>query len=158
MSQLPMSQLPKIGQRVTYQKMGNGAGRNGWTGTVINVYPSERRFEVSWDDAGGEVTSYQASAFTNQLINELPEPDRFDRYDHTGYIYLLDGRVAPGTLYIVAGENGGQPRRVQGTREQAEEVAHRLAANSKSGQAYAVYRAVSRFQRQTPPVQRIDLE
>lgn len=127
------------GTRVKYCKEGS---RNGWTGTVVRA--QERHyssFDVQWDQAPPlkDTTQYSGSA-----LRTVANPD--------GYIVPI-GEAERGDqrVFLVAGENGGQPSRQTGL-ENARARARKRAQESKSGQAYVVFKAAETFQREEPPV------
>ena len=134
-----------IGRRVVYRKDGHSTGRQGWTGTISKI--SAASLEVLWDQLGGDSQAYSLSA----LSCSIPDVKYF--HDQFSYIHLLDESIdqTDRELYLVAGAIGGRPERFFG-KSAALEYAQKRAADSKSGQKYLVFRAVTECQRQEQPV------
>lgn len=139
-------EIPKIGTRVVYEKP-NTSSRNGWRGTMVRAKGSTSKIAVRWDNLD-ELTYYLPDAF--HAIAGFADA-------HHGYIYACEHDTERGELFIVAGEDGGQPIRVFGT-EGARECAKNEAKKSKSGQAYVIFSAAEKFQRTTPPIEHTILE
>lgn len=143
-----------IGSRVYYQKQ-EPATRNGWTGTIVNVYsgPGGCKAAVLWDGLDEETTYCAEAIGFNRPGTRYhgPAPGAV----HPQYIYFddRDAGTSPddGPLYLVTGENGGPVHRVHG-RDNADRLARRKAGESRSGQRYVVFRAFRVYERQDPPV------
>jgi hypothetical protein len=159
------------GHRIQYRKP--ESGRSGWEGTISAV--NTARATVHYDN--GNIQEYRLDAVDWPSMNISPrllEELRKNRSVDSGYAYLFGvadsekvhyphpGRDSPFAgepaqrdprKFLVAGAKGGDPR-FHSTIEAAEEDATALAQRSKSGQAVRVYRCVTEFQRQEPPVER----
>ena len=132
-----------IGKCVVYAKEG---GRKGWVGKIVDVSAEN----IIVDFTAMNVTqSYSISALALPCGTLHPS----QMYDHsrstTGYLIISED--ADFSLYLITGEKGGDVKRVYGYN-QAIATASQLAADSKSGQGYLVFKPVSKVQRETPPI------
>ena len=131
------------GERVIYNNP-SCPNRVGWTGTVTHAVErgaGRSYILVKWDQSPEETTRYTASALVGDAA----------------YLILNGSEEKSDTeLYLVAGERGGSPRRVYGY-DAAVEYAERAAGNSKSGQAYLIFKPQERAERTHPPVTRTKL-
>ena len=150
-------------------------GRCGWRGTITAA--NNCRIAVEYDN---KVTqSYRLDALANVNINN--KPNAFAHRPVPGYLFItslnsphLDYPATEPTIedynmfddtaeneidqhrYFVKGEINYTIHEVYG-ENMAKEKARSLAAKSESGQAYIVYKAAYRYEREATPVKETDL-
>lgn len=129
--------------------------RKGWEGTIDKVEIDLDRVRVHYDNNVKQWYSIAALTGAPRFYDEEGEPvcER--------YLELLCEEQEPigapalpedSTLYLVRGARGGPVAEFE-DRGVAEIHSQKKAQESKSGQAYRIYKAVGEYQRTDPPVE-----
>lgn len=156
----PMTVKPRIGMPVVYI---GPSSRNGWRGQIDKI--EDLRIRVRWDKA---TQWYSIEAFTGApryydehgmpYVSRLVAPDATRDLTNYGSEVEVEAESEDKTRgrYIVKGVFGG-PTKEHDKLDDAVRDAQQRARDSKSGQPYRVYEALSEYQREEPKVKHTQL-